>query len=89
MPIPVYLTYPDTRLQLDSVVKVVVDDLEKVGSPCGYYVAIVTIALMVETRPTSMSAVEHANWCLSNTQATHHSDRLGAHAWQVGVCRCE
>jgi hypothetical protein len=65
-----YLTYPDTRLQLDSVISVVADSLAKIGSPDGYHVAIATVALIVETRPPGNSAVKHANRCLSKTLAT-------------------
>lgn len=67
-----YLTYPDGALQLESVLAKLSHAASRFGCADSRALSIVTLALIVETKPADLDAVEHANRCLEGT----HSCRL-------------
>jgi hypothetical protein len=63
-----YLQYPQGGVQLETIIKKISDALQGNGIPASYEVALATLSLIVETRGSDASSVEHANQCLSRTQ---------------------
>ena len=56
-----YLVYPEIPLKLESVLKVIRNELSAVGCFENREIALATLALIAETRPDNSSSVEHAN----------------------------
>jgi hypothetical protein len=58
--VTLWLSYPESEIQLDSVLKKIGDELEAIGSPSSRAVALAVLALIAETKGTT-EHVDHAN----------------------------
>lgn len=61
---PLFIKHPSSDLKISSVLRQIVRTLSSCGSPATEQVAIAALALIVESRPEGVSAVEHSNACL-------------------------
>ncbi len=62
-----FLVYPETGIQVDSVLKKIADFYTRQGCPTTRHLLVATLALVAETRDAASSAVAHSNQCLSST----------------------
>jgi hypothetical protein len=62
-----FLGYPETGMQIDSVLRKIEDFYARQGCPATRRLLVATLALLAETRGASSTAVTHSNACLSST----------------------
>jgi hypothetical protein len=66
-----YLEHPQLDITLDAVLRVISRELEAVGCAGTRHIALATLAAIASTADSDVSAVDHANACLSHV---HTSD---------------
>ena len=62
-----FLVYPETGIQVDSVLKKIADFYARRDCPITRHLSVATLALVAATRDAAISAVAHSNRCLSST----------------------